>query len=177
MTLVAFRTFTSSLCASHWGRVEFVFRPRCTTERQWWHCCVSLKNWGIIILKRLYRSFGPQLVSALFFNFFFCLIIADKQKTSASNCNEITIMWLESKFEFVVVFLSDDCSFVLYIIDQMKQCEVGNSCECLTTKIVIDHYFSKHVNVFRPSATVSRNGLMESRVRRHHHCRGGPPPL
>ena len=27
--------------------------------------------------------------------------------------------------------------------------------------------------VFRPSATVSRNGLMESRVRRR--CRGGPP--
>ncbi len=33
------------------------------------------------------------------------------------------------------------------------------------------------VPVFRPSATVSRIGLMESRVHRHHHCRGGPPPL
>ncbi len=34
--------------------------------------------------------------------------------------------------------------------------------------------------VFRPSATVSRIGLMESRLRRHCHCRccwcGGPPP-
>ncbi len=30
--------------------------------------------------------------------------------------------------------------------------------------------------LFRPSATVSRIGLMESRVRCRHHCRGGPPP-
>ena len=29
--------------------------------------------------------------------------------------------------------------------------------------------------VFRPSATVSRIGLMESRLH-HCHCRGGPPP-
>ena len=31
-------------------------------------------------------------------------------------------------------------------------------------------------SVFRPSATSCRIGLMESRLRRCHRCRGGPPP-
>ncbi len=43
--------------------------------------------------------------------------------------------------------------------------------QCLRTAEDLRH----RLLVFRPSATVSRIGLMESRV--HHHCHGGPPPL
>ncbi len=45
---------------------------------------------------------------------------------------------------------------------------------CISSKFLLSELCS--MSLFRPSATVSRIGLMVSRLCRRWHCRGGPPP-